>query len=343
VHWLSDFDSQEEYPDMAVFGRNDGLPHPYDDELSRWSAHKRLAFRAMARNLMFDHRVSSQREAAFHPFANGAGRTLNLHNAVVKYHKERIQLQPTPDFLDTAINADNMISLPNGILPTEEAELVRVLDLSGLSRVFSWAIEQEQDEWKGKFVGLVKDFEDEQLAVWLRENLQLADGAEDFICFILDVLNDYQKKKGPFHPTWATTWEAFRRYEKALPDRWAQVLGIVRKKSRWVVVLKYPVREAGHLVRPTQLEAGWYPFHFPSPPTAPLEGGGHPMDLLVSSDVSPLLPEYIHAQIAHHPTHLVCWGLAKPGKNRLRHQRIAHHQKLAGSYDHVPAWMPDPI
>lgn len=332
-----------------VFGREQDLSHPYQEALQQWQSLRRsLALRAMARNVRHDHRVSPEREADFQAFASKLGTDLDLHNAIVQYHKERIRFRPDPEFLNRTINESNLIILPNDVFPSEDTELVRVLDLSGLNRVFAWA--KKKERWKPKFVELENPNNDTIVYNWLKKNLpeQVKEQARNFIGFILEVLNDSQIDQ-PFQPVWATTWKAFTPYKDCDPQRWVQLLGVRKEQPSCLVLLKYTVKEAGTLVRPTQLEAGWYECHFPSPPTARLEIGGHPMDLQLPPKIHHTqpaktqtpLPEYLHKQIKHPPQHLLDWGFVEfPKRQNLRLQRIAHHQKLVKHYgDEVHSWM----
>jgi hypothetical protein len=119
--------------------------------------------------------------------------------------------------------------------------------------------------------------------------------------------------------------------------------------QRWLVLLCYTVEEAGNLVRPTQLDAGWCAHHFPSPPQAKLRKGGHPMDLHEAEQIHKPLSEFIHQQIEHKITHWTAAGemleqTSGPTMDRLREQRIMHHRRLIREYkEGVARWMPTSI
>lgn len=122
---------------------------------------------------------------------------------------------------------------------------------------------------------------------------------------------------------------------------------MMKRSPRWVMPLRYKVREAGTIARPTQLDADWYAYHFPSPPQTPLAMGGHPMDL-GSPKAAQLLPEYIHKQIGHKIDHWIDSG-KKIGKTtqavtaNLADMRRAHHELLVSRHGpDVLGWMPDP-
>jgi hypothetical protein len=172
---------------------------------------------------------------------------------------------------------------------------------------------------------------------------------ERFVECVLRAMNEHRIEH-PFQPTWATAWSAFLPHEMAGPDRWAQALGLCKVDyPRWFVLLRYRVREAGTLVRPTQLDAGWGVYHFPSPPQARLETGGKCMDLNIAGAGNPLLPEFIHKQIEHTMEHWLGTGqrigrTTRPINGNLAALRRAHYSKLCATYGPgVSAWMPECI
>lgn len=357
-----------------VFGRNN-KPHPYDKAIAEWLAIPTLGYCAMARNLMHDHRVSEAREKVFDEFAATMARRRGssafagnpptreeLEKAIVDYFEEKVRNRHLPHYVYGAINSNNLI-VGNGSVssqgrqssypPNRDVKLVRVLDLTGLGSVFQWA--KRKNTWRkllARFPNCppsrIKPH-DEAITSWLDEKLERGSERqiEGFIASVLKILNEYRQDQA-FQPTWATTWSAFEPNAEQGPDRWLQVLGMAKHSPRWVMLLRYKVREAGTIARPTQLDAGWYAYHYPSPPQAPLAIGGHPMDL-GSRRAGQLLPEYIHKQIGHKIDHWFDSGrkigkTTQPVTANLVDLRRAHHELLVSKYGaNVLVWMPDPI
>jgi hypothetical protein len=107
--------------------------------------------------------------------------------------------------------------------------------------------------------------------------------------------------------------------------------------GHWYIALTYTVAEAGTIARPTQLDGGWYEYHFPSPKEAPLEFGGHLMDLRLPPVAIALLPEYIHKQIEHpskhwHDTGRLLGQTSASHGSALFEMRRAHQKLLASTY-----------
>jgi hypothetical protein len=156
----------------------------------------------------------------------------------------------------------------------------------------------------------------------------------------------------PFQPSWVTTWEDLAPFLDQSPEIWCEGLGVPKQEpSRWLMVLRYTVGEAGTLVRPTFLDAGWAAFHFPSPPQAVLITGGHPMDLRPIDSASPaerLSREFIHSEIQHRIEHWIDAGrrvmrTSRPTSVSLLDRRRHHHGRLVDTYGGVVGeWMPRP-
>lgn len=333
----------------SVFGRN-SKPHPYDAAIDEWLHSAEPEERAMARNLMHDHRISKAREQEFDRLVDRPCNTVNLQRAIKKYFEKKVRTRTLPDYVYKRVNANNLLTGKDEILPYihKDVKLVRVLDLNGLRRVFQWA--KSKRRWGESFEKFPRRPNDATIAKWLDEKLQgsIENQIERFVGTVLDVMNDYRREH-PYQPTWATTWTAFEPYLEDEPDRWLQVLGMAKVPPRWLILLKYTVREAGTIARPTQLDAGWYAYHFPSPPQAPLGVGGHPMDLRISRKLRCLLPEYIHKQISHPLEHWKDVGsrigrATAPNLEALAEQRKVHHELLTTRYGkEVCNWMPSPI
>jgi hypothetical protein len=203
------------------------------------------------------------------------------------------------------VNAPNRVPIRSGFEGDglqPGLSLVRLLNLTGLERVYrNYALPASEE-----FHGLVNPTVD--FTVWLRDKCQAGDAElEQFITATLSMLNT-DRKKHAYQPVWATLWDEFKPYldHPEGATRWRQALGL-KPDSRpcWYAVLKYKVGEVGSLFRPSQLDADWSGYHFPSPAGVPVWRGGFPMDCRGESDRP--LSEYVHQQIDHRLDH---WTLA---------------------------------
>ena len=332
-----------------VFGRHSPNPHPYDAELADWRNSGDVSYRAMARNVMHDHRVSEPRAAAFDSFGVPPGVPYTLSNRITWYFKANVRTVREPHFLMPTLNFSNIISgMPFASASIDpDYHLSRIIDLNGLAQVFVRARIQGRKHFQ--------DFPlpptDQDVSEWLTLRLEAKSTSEvaNFLSSAFIAVND-AALHAAFQPSWVTSWDAFLPYLGEGASRWLQVLGISREIifPHWLIVLKYTVDEAGTLIRPTILDAGWEAgCHFPSPPQAPLHSGGHPMDLRTTPRANTLLPEYLHEQIVHYMEHWYaagcqCEKATGTTSGDLPNQRAAHHGLLATLYGpDVFAWMPE--
>lgn len=259
----------------------------------------------VAFNIVDDHRVPESRESLLLDSLGTTGiGAATLKQGFTDFFKSNVRGSQTPDFI-LVVNAPNRIPIRSGLDGDglqPGLSLVRLLNLTGLERVYRNYASPDSDEFHG-LVDPAKDF-----ILWLRDKCQ-AGGAEleQFITATLNMLNT-DRKKHAYQPVWATLWDEFRPYLDH-PDgatRWRQALGL-KPDSRpcWYAVLRYTVGEVRDLFRPTQLDADWYCYHFPSPAGVPVLRGGCTMDCRGESDRP--LSEYVHQQIDHTLDH---WTLA---------------------------------
>ncbi|MBI1786386.1 MAG: hypothetical protein HYR60_02400 [Acidobacteria bacterium] len=322
-----------------VFGRLSDN-HGYGAALAAWRVSAFTDMRAMARNLMHDHRVSPEREADFDAFGGRPRSAEAIRRAITDYFQERIRVQKKPAFLDEATNLGNIVfgsaEVRDPLL--SDYELARVVDLTGLDRVFSEARRGGMAQFQGFTQETAADSEgrgtNRFLEPWLTTG---PERAEEFIEAVLQAMNRFRRTT-PHHPSWTTGWLAFRDYIDAGAERWLELVGVPKSVfPRWLIVLRYTVGEAGTVVRPTQLDAGWNAFHFPSPPQAARNVGGHPMDLRTSPPANGLIPEFIHEQIDHRMEHWIRAGglsgaTARVVDGDLASLRRTHHRLLVRSY-----------
>jgi hypothetical protein len=339
-----------------VFGRYLPDPHPYDGGL-RSMLSKTVEERAVAINLMYDHRVSLDRERAFDAFVKKPCTDLSLRRALKDYFEGKVRTRRLPHYVYSDVNAKNLLNGQAGVRPLVKPDLrlVRVLDLNGLKGVFQWAQttgeRKHPRRWGRTFERFPRDITNDRAVMDFLDEKMGSRPVEDFIRTVLDALYVHSKvERIPFQPAWATTWVAFKNHVADGPDRWYQVLGMDRPRPCWLVLLRYTIREAGTVARPTQLDGGWYQFHFPSPPATPLSMGGHPMDLRTLPLAYSLLPEYVHKEIRHPMEHWTDTApnnygrTTAPRSPSLTEQRETHHRLLVHTYGAgVLGWMKNPI
>ena len=329
-----------------IFFRKHPVGHVFDKAIQDWKSSADPKFGAMASNVTYDHRVSREREEELAKIAGSDPSGTELGNAFKKYFETKVRTRDLPHFVYEKLNEENILGLtPGGWKgPDRETLFVRVLDLSGLYHPMHWAKEKQNP--------VFKDFPDQMMQGpgWVDKQLtgvgKWANKFEAFLHELLLVMEGYGKEH-PFQPTWVTTWATFKPLLGKGPNGWLEVLGVPKKEGRrWVVLLAYPASEARKFARPTQLDAGWFAQHFPSPTCAPAELGGHPMDL-AADPATPIRPEYIHRSMAHTLPH---WHLAErnfgpadgPARDDLKKQRQTHYGSLRVEYlpRKIAAWMP---
>jgi len=298
--------------------------------------------RAVAHNLIHDHRVSEERASHFFDLVSqepvdGA----RLQVALEDYLKDRVRPDPTGTFLDRGKNGDNFITED-----PDDNSLAHVLDLSGLTTVLRWGAR------RGMLAGFASGdrVTDPEIEDFLGRRLAgEAAQREATVSAILAVLRACRTEL-PWNPSWVTAWTHFEGSVTTEPESWAEAVGMARATpARWLIVLRYQTEEVGQLVRPTQLDAGWYSFHFPSPPYAPTRMGGHPMSLRDGQpmpDPVVLLPEYILEQIEPRLEHWVAGGrrcdiTRRTIGTRLKEYRDRHYGVLARAYgpENIERWM----
>ncbi len=309
-------------------------------------------------NLFHDRRIDNYR---FGQFENRLLQTRNMvtdgsamEAAINDYHISRVQEAPNPDFLSSA-NKDNFHD-GSGVLNMlhHNKLLVRVLNLSGLHRVFELARGRGVREFANYDLATTKssshrlartDWLDQQFADFMANPSLGYDGrrlgGNLLLSSLLNFIN-ISRARTPFEPAWVTLWSEFRDRDWQPPERWHSFVGLEPPQSpTWLLLLRYPVRLVGKLVRPTQLEGGWYPQHFPVPPSALV---GHTMEMNPAWPPVPPLPEFIHQQIDHAPDHLFALGRvdALGSIPSLKLPQKRHYGVLEGQYRDTLTWTEHP-
>ena len=286
--------------------------------------------RAVACNLRHDRRIGPARERLLdlhrsvgvdaHPRTG-----LAVKDSVRDYFLKRIRGSFTPDFILPEFNKDNFreiatASNPDGM--NGGIELARVVDLTELGTVYLWA----EESGIAAFQGYEAESRSNRLKGWLRRFLR---EEADAVPMILAVV--YRRlKRIPYEPAWVTYWDDFGPYVSDTAERWLELIGKENRHTletpHCLVLLRYCVRDTGTMFRPTQLDAGWLQFHFPS---AEDSISGYTMDLAAPPEDTEPFSEFIHQQIAHssHWTGEIKWTSRDGGLN-LREQRAAHYRRL---------------
>ena len=248
-----------------------------------------------------------------------------VKDSVRDYFLKRIRGSFTPDFILPEFNGNNFREIATAANPdgmNGGIELARVVDLTELATVYLWA----EENGIAAFQGYEAESRSNRLKGWLRRFLSEEAGA---VPMILDVV-DRRLKRIPYEPAWVTYWDDFRPYVSDAAERWLQLIGKENRHTpetpHCLVVLRYRMRDTGTMFRPTQLDAGWLQYHFPS---AADSVSGHMMDLAAPPEDTEPLPEFIHQQIPHsgHWTGEIRWT-SRDGGLSLREQRAAHYRRL---------------
>jgi hypothetical protein len=353
-------------PSRPVFGRYSSTGHPYDPMLDDCSGCGLPHDMAMAENIRHDHRVSREREEWFDELSGSPrGRRQDLEDGMTDYFKDWIRTRDQdPDYILEKLNGENI--LVGGIMNRRSFKgtipLGRVLDLNGLRQPFSVAVQAAVDgllpgpelERLRRFVEEVRVLNtEEQFGGFLDRQLdERRSGLErqEFLSDLLLALNVAARER-PFQPCWVTLWSDLEPHlREDSPEEWAEALGVVlHQADRWLIVLRYTIDDAAMLVRPTQLEAGWWGYHFPSPQHAPVSSGGHPVDLGINDPFAPLVREYIHSRIDYDVRQWIVAGRRLRRTTRatacdLQERRRNHYRRLMETYgeDATRSWMSSP-
>jgi len=303
---------------------------------------------AAAENFAHDSRVGDARAIRFSEWCRRTDNDSTLRLAAEEYLREQVRKSPDETFLHSD-NAHNRIGYGGGggVHIAKDDPLATVLDLTGLAGVLRG----------GRLAGLpeLQDLpaaaavSDDQINRYFDGRLGNPDNTvrDRTVQDVLEAI----RLAGARHPSWASPWDRFMNRIDATPESWLAAVGLPRATyPRWVIVLRYTVGEAGFLVRPTQLEAGWFGFHFPSPAMGRPDRGGHAMSLSdrPAGQRLPILPELIHPQVrfrVHHwrATGRMCGVTSRVvgPLARLPEYRRAHRDDLTAEYG-APAlvdWM----
>lgn len=326
-----------------IFGRDDG---DYDAVLNELITGSDERAHAVAINLRHDCRVSPERQKTFDGFVNRPISTGSVMDGLKEYKRERITKQRQPDFVVEELTGENIVCGGSGpVRLNPYIELVQILDLTGIYEVLLWA------KTRYPLYPALADFRDAggeaASAAWW-ESKRTGRRPNEFDVYIettLEALGDYSFSI-QYQPTWVTTWAAFRRFQNADADRWMEFVGVpLGSVPRWLALLKYRAKIAGTLACPTQLDAGYFEYFFPTPGrdvTGLPFRSGHAMHI-GSTRSLPLLPEYIHCQVRYDESSFVaCKRTTAVSKPAVENCRSRHHGAMAARYGKlIQSWMPE--
>jgi hypothetical protein len=306
----------------------------------------------MARNLLCEHRLSLERFSAFSAFAGKLAAFEQIHRALEEYQEEvrpaiKTGLQPAYARAD---NANNMVELPKG------SRVGTVLDLTRLGRIYAEAKATFRlAEFRSYTATDPRNYSD--VNEFLAGQLDNPARREPFLKALFGAWARYRRRiEDRLHPTWAAEWGSLRPFlDPGSPRRWLQAVGVPRDGGVWLAILCYPLKDKKReikLFRPTQLDAGWYAHHFPSPPDAVLSLGGHTMFLnrgngTVERAPGALVSEYLHAPVDFsirdwHAAGGLVGFTGQPIGGMIEKEREAHWLLLQSFYDsgRIREWMP---
>jgi len=321
--------------------------------------------KALLMNLMYDHRVQPERALRLQRCFRYPLDLAEIARGVNDYFTTRVRESSSPDY-ESSFNSSNFIPFATAVADgvSEQTELVRVLDLTGLQPLYQWACATQHPT--------AKLFQDAPSTQWVTEERMGSQASPDdrrrFVEAVFLALWDRHQAANsgtdpslrPFQPIWAAPWKSFEiegylgpeggddsppGVPRGKGDRWLEVFGIARPSvGRSLILLRYKIeKRVNRLIRPTQLDSGYNAFHFPSWRDANVAEGGYPMDLGRQS--KSLISEWIHMPIEHR---IADWDAAgrrysitrQVTPSGLREQRVAHHELMRQRYPSLGNWMP---
>ena len=318
----------------------------YDADFARWlnwpDPVQRDAYRAMACNVMYDHRVQKERANLFNEYYLAGGK---LDEAIRRYFEEHVRTADPPHFV-LDLNLSNIVAgAPLANFVDERTPLITFLDLNGLIEVYRWASRNPHPDYRDIF-RLYDVRPGDDVSPWLRRRVDQF-GERSFVGALLAALRERRKEPDShYHPAWAALWsELAPVLSEGLVNRWWETVGVYKPGPRWIIPLRYTVYEAGTVVRPSILDSGFYAYHFPSPAGVPSREGGCCVDLQTAPPARGLIHEYIHKQIDYTEQHWLaaggfCLQTSRGTTGNLPDQRRSHYSLLLSKYPNVLNWMP---
>jgi hypothetical protein len=215
--------------------------------------------RAMARNLLGEHRVPADRIAAFLGGAGSLADVDQVRSALYLYQTNEVRPKKggSPPAYERPENTENAVGLGPG------ARLATVLDLTRLGHVWAEAASAFHLEAFRFFQPTAAS--PDEVNEFLSRHLETTAKAEAFLPDLFKALKIFRAKKAKWiDPTWAAEWESLKPFlDPSRPERWLQAVGVPKDIGVWLVVVRYPAKRAERIFRPTQLDAGVVRAPFP--------------------------------------------------------------------------------
>jgi len=266
----------------VIFGREaDPNLRRFAAIVAEMAASDEPSSKCIAWNLTWDNRVSPERALEFYRSSGFPNSVEDLQQALVDYVELSASRDPGTTYFCPA-NQQNFVSdrIPQSL------ELGHVLNVSSV--LHRLQTEPRAREW------------DLDLAILLQaeDTLRRATGTAEREHIIDELLRAEFLLRGN-RPFWAAAWSSLERnIEHASPNTWHTSVGLWRSRATFQILVRYPAAIAGQLVRPTQLDVGWFEYHFPSPQHLACGKGGFAMALRELFLPRPqLISEFIHRPV----------------------------------------------
>lgn len=292
--------------------RADAEPASHSDAGNSGARSRLDAVHAVVWNILADHRISFARGCSLLEFWKTYEKADDLNKAGLLEAIMKEFSQSNTGFADVNVNAINQQLLRREV----GVSVGRLVNFSPrkMHGVLRLAL-PPSDFNSSVFVGGIPKY-DHEYRKWINNQFRGA-SEEDRIkrgaalVKLLDPARLDHPNRCDWAVEWTDIWESLVKSSRSAGShqRCLNAVGVpVIEKGDWVLLLKYEL-EPSALIRPCQLDAGFFEHHFPSPPPLKTDNPdphGHPMDLTDPQlPVAWLLNEYIHAPIQHHESHVV--------------------------------------
>ncbi|MCG8526815.1 MAG: hypothetical protein MI748_10575 [Opitutales bacterium] len=292
---------------------------------------KNLSEKTIAWNLNHDARISPERKRFFSLDAKkevtcddySSTSSADLLNWHLRDHAQKRELKTKkgslrhPDFCNPKVNRRNLYRIHEDLIDLAPSiNLIRCVDLSskgiqdyviqagidkGIRNLQDYKLPNSRGSISPR-IGVSHDpivYLDNSLEDLRRKYRQFSPKnntahketirSNKFLNGLIEAMNDCP----PFEPLWTTTARSFwnHQYSKN-PQYWMQSVGVTPNlNDTWLLLFRYKRKRIFHLARPTQLDAGNSPLHFPTPASS---NTGFAMECDGQSEDHDLIPEYIH-------------------------------------------------
>jgi hypothetical protein len=316
--------------------------------------------RAVAWNLMHERRVDDQWGDFWFRQNGQPGSPQTLRDSLNGY-QNRLRTYPIDAYADLESKAGNFVNPGSTEAPERSEQLVNVFDLwsPGSRIIWNYGFTRSLGilARTGKFDKDAKSMPDSFLSILETNTIDAQTPLmETFFDAMKQYLEEVETRRrthdvmATLNPSWVTLWKKWLVRVGDSANDWCDSVGLAKDPARWVAVVTYPVHQAKRLICPTQLEAGWYGRHFPTPPLCCTGKGGRVVEgrpSLYSAPNHTLLPEFIHAPVPLSLSNWLASGFPVRSTSRpvgspavLRPDREGHWHGLDREFGDIKAWMP---